>query len=156
MIPGIVRLEVIDRLVCHTFGLTAAELVADRRTQRLAVPRHVAFWLARRYTTHSLPAIGRHYNRDHTSVMYGCKSLACRRAHDPELDAACWRLQLEIESQAGPGLPVPAVTPLAYARLAAGIAMLADALNLLRGELRALQARDAGNGEDHGGNGADQ
>lgn len=46
-------------------------LKSHRRFQPLVQARFVFFWLARLYTGHSFPEIGRFLNMDHSTVMYG-------------------------------------------------------------------------------------
>lgn len=51
-------------------GLTAALITSERRARRFTKPRHQAIFLAADLTPYSLPRIGRHFERDHTTVMH--------------------------------------------------------------------------------------
>lgn len=75
--------------VAISHGFSWNDVLSARRTNKLARVRHEAFWRARNETTHSLPAIGRAFNRDHTSVMYGIakheeRMASLTTAHDPK------------------------------------------------------------------------
>jgi chromosomal replication initiator protein len=76
--------EAIQRTVCHTFDVTHHELVGPSRSARVAWPRHVAMYLSRELTDHSLPAIGRAFgDRDHTTVLKAWQR-TCRRVTTDE------------------------------------------------------------------------
>jgi chromosomal replication initiator protein len=79
-----VSIERIEEIVAASFGLPAGELRGRRRTSDVAYPRHVAMHLARELTGASLPSIGRHFGRDHTTVMYADRRLRRQMRDDPE------------------------------------------------------------------------
>ena len=60
----------IQDAVSQRFGVTLEELVSPRRSQAVAYPRQVAMYLSRELTDASLPAIGREFGRDHTTVIH--------------------------------------------------------------------------------------
>ena len=79
----------IQALVAEHFGVRPIDMTSDRRARAVSHPRQVAIWLARRHTTLSLPAIGRHFgDRDHSTVMYACRRIESFAATDPDLAAA--------------------------------------------------------------------
>src|SRR4029077_7910972 len=57
-------------VVAHAFHTTEMELLSRRR--RHARVRQIAMFLARELTPLSLPAIGREFGRDHTTVLHAC------------------------------------------------------------------------------------
>lgn len=57
--------------------LLASDLTGDSRTAPIVAARQQAMWLCARDTPLSLPAIGRIFNRDHTTVLH-----AIRREND--------------------------------------------------------------------------
>ena len=80
--PLPVLIEDIVRAVCIEFHMTKTELLSERRTKEVVVPRHLAFSLCKYLTTRSLPEIGRRFgDRDHTTVLHGVRKMA------PVLDA---------------------------------------------------------------------
>jgi chromosomal replication initiator protein len=56
------------------------------REPRISHPRQVAMSLARELTKLSLPAIGRLFNRDHSTVIHAIKAVEKRAAVDPLLE----------------------------------------------------------------------
>jgi len=72
----------IQRLVAARMGVTMCDLLSDR--QAPARSRQVAMWLARHTTLASLPAIGRAFNRDHTTVLQACRRIDGLMAADRE------------------------------------------------------------------------
>ena len=71
-----VNVEFIQNLVASHFNLNIHELLSPRRSRSLARPRQIAMYLAKQYTTNSLPDIGRKFsNRDHTTVIHAVKKI---------------------------------------------------------------------------------
>lgn len=81
------RIRPVISAVAKYYGVSLRDIVARRRTREYLRPRHVAMYLAKRLTKHSLPALGRVFERDHTTVLHGCRRIAKLRRQDPELDA---------------------------------------------------------------------
>jgi hypothetical protein len=61
----------IRRAVAEAAGITEAELLSDSRERRIARPRQIAMYLARRLTKLGIVALGLHFNRDGTTVLNG-------------------------------------------------------------------------------------
>jgi chromosomal replication initiator protein len=74
----------IQAVVADVFGLTREELVSASRMARVAWPRQVAMYLAREHTHETLPAIGKRFGRDHSTVLHACKRAADRIGSDPD------------------------------------------------------------------------
>jgi len=71
-----INVESIQNLVASYFNLNIQELLSPRRSRSLARPRQIAMYLAKQYTTNSLPDIGRKFsNRDHTTVIHAVKKI---------------------------------------------------------------------------------
>lgn len=66
----------IKAVVAHLSGVTLADIMSARRAAAIARPRQVAMYLAKQLTSHSLPAIGREFGRDHTTVMHAVRVIA--------------------------------------------------------------------------------
>ncbi len=83
-VPSVRRPTVpsIIRATASTFGVSVGELVSNMRTKPLVTYRHVAIAIACRLSGRSLPFIGRHFNRDHTSILHA------RNKMQPLMDAA--------------------------------------------------------------------
>ncbi len=77
-----VVLSIIDR-VSERFHVEISRLLGSRRTQDITWARQVAFYLARETTTLSFPAIGKYFNRDHSTIIHGCNAVRERMAERP-------------------------------------------------------------------------
>lgn len=77
--------EIID-YVADAYGLTTDELLAPTRVEPIVIPRQIAMTVCRELTSLSLPAIGRHFGRDHTTVINAVNAVNRRRAGDELFD----------------------------------------------------------------------
>lgn len=72
------RTRVID-VICASaehFDVRKIDLLSDRRTHAITIPRQVAMFLSRELTTRSLPEIGRLLGgKDHTTILHGCRNV---------------------------------------------------------------------------------
>lgn len=67
------------------FGVTELAILSDRRYAAVALPRQVAYWLARETTTASFPRIAKALRRgDHTTIVYGIRRIEAKREADAE------------------------------------------------------------------------
>ena len=74
----------IQDATCAAFGVSLDEMRSTSRSAALAWARQVAMYLARELTDATLPAIGREFGRNHTTVLHACKRAADRIAADPD------------------------------------------------------------------------
>jgi len=58
-----------------SFGVSVADVEGPSRRQPLARARQVAMYLCRELTDLSLPKIGDHFGRDHTTVLHGVNTV---------------------------------------------------------------------------------
>lgn len=74
----------IVREVCQAHKVSRTEIMSHRRTPRIAISRHEAFWKLREFTCLSLPQIGRLMGGfDHSSILYGCRKHESRMMEKP-------------------------------------------------------------------------
>lgn len=79
----VVSLADIEREVCQAFEVTLEDLLSQKRSKSVTVPRHVAMWLARELTDHSWQEIGTHFNRrNHTAAIFGFNKVGQRMRAD--------------------------------------------------------------------------
>ena len=72
----LINVELIQNTVATHYNLSITEMLSQRRSRSLARPRQIAMYLAKQYTTNSLPDIGRKFsNRDHTTVIHAVKKI---------------------------------------------------------------------------------
>jgi chromosomal replication initiator protein len=89
----------IQRLVAARFGLSRDAILSLNRERKVARPRQIAMALAREVTGLSLPRIGRHFARDHTTILHACRRIATLSAADPDFAAtvqSCRELLLRL------------------------------------------------------------
>ncbi len=61
----------IQAMVAERYGVTLADILSQRRTKRVVMPRQIAVYLTKEMTSLSYPAIGRHFGgRDHTTCLH--------------------------------------------------------------------------------------
>jgi chromosomal replication initiator protein len=73
--------------VAKYYDVSLGDLVSCRRTSDVVWARHVAMYLAKELTEHSLPTIGRVFGRGHSSVQHACRRIAALRLEQAQLDA---------------------------------------------------------------------
>jgi chromosomal replication initiator protein len=86
--PHRTSVDTITAAACEQFGLTPEELLSTARAPRVAWPRQVAMYVARELTDESLPALGRQFRRDHTTVLHAWRRTAERIARDEDARSA--------------------------------------------------------------------
>ncbi len=64
-------LEEIIQSVCRVFDLPREKICSKSRRKQHVLARNLAFYLARKYTGHSLKEIGYRFNRRHSTVLKG-------------------------------------------------------------------------------------
>lgn len=79
------EIQAIQRKVAAYYGLTMTELMSRKRDRRVSVPRQVAMYLACTQTGQSFPAIGRMFQRDHTTILHGYNKVQKDLARDEVL-----------------------------------------------------------------------
>ncbi len=99
---GEVRVEVIQEAVARHYGITLDELVGEKRTKRVVVPRQVAMFLCRELTDASLPAIGRAFGgRDHTTVLYAVQKVTKQLPEEGQVYEAVQILAQSLTGRSG-------------------------------------------------------
>ncbi len=77
-------IEDIQRKTAEFYKLDVKDFHSPQRARRVARPRQVAMYLARKLTTRSLPEIGRRFGgRDHTTVLHACRRIEALIDEDP-------------------------------------------------------------------------
>jgi chromosomal replication initiator protein len=90
----------IQEAVASLFGLSVEELRQGGRQQVVAVPRHIAMYLAKEMTDASLSEIGEHFGgRHHTTVMQSIAKIHAMRQTDTGLDRVVSRLLTSLNAK---------------------------------------------------------
>jgi chromosomal replication initiator protein len=66
-----ITIEDIQKVVAEEYGVNVEDLKSKQRTERLAFPRQIAIYMAcELIPSMSLPEIGKHFNKDHSTVIH--------------------------------------------------------------------------------------
>ena len=79
------------------YGVSKADLIGKSRVKEVAQARHVTIHLIRTLTEMSLPAIGKLFNRDHSTVLSSLDTIDKRTASSPTFEAEINNLIKEIK-----------------------------------------------------------
>jgi chromosomal replication initiator protein len=94
-----VTIEAIISAVAESTGVSATEIIGDKRSRPVVESRHVAMYLARELTDLSLPKIGERFgNRDHTTVLHAVEKITKLMREDREMYNRVQRLTTKIKS----------------------------------------------------------
>lgn len=95
----------IINLVCKRFGVTRLDIISERRTARVVVPRQICCYLMRHCTTLSLPEVGRRLGgRDHTTALSSVRKIERLLAEGhAEIQQAVDELTAELQNTAEGG-----------------------------------------------------
>jgi len=80
-------LDDILRTVADYYGVEREDIVSKCQRKTMLRARHVAMYLIRTLTQHSLPEIGRSFNRYHTSVLHAVRRINTLLQSDEVLKA---------------------------------------------------------------------
>ena len=79
-----ITVENIQKTICDHFSVRLGDLKSKRRTKNITLPRQVAMYLCRQYTSTSFPVIGSKFGgRDHSTVIHASKSIEEKIKKDP-------------------------------------------------------------------------
>ncbi len=85
-------------MVCAHFQIGRLDMLSDRRSTDMVLPRHLAIYLCRTLTFRSLNEIARLFRRDHTTVMHAVDHIQRQRMCDEMLDASVMMLTEKLTS----------------------------------------------------------
>lgn len=78
--------RLISEAVATAYSVPVLQLYSRRRDARTVLPRHMAWTLASRLTTHSYSAIGRFMGgRDHATVLHGVSKITAALETDQQI-----------------------------------------------------------------------
>jgi len=89
-----VTVESIQKTICDYYNIKLGDLKAKRRTKDIVVPRQVAMYLSRKYTSTSFPAIGSKFGgRDHSTVIHATKTIEKKIKEDAQMQNTVEKLE---------------------------------------------------------------
>jgi chromosomal replication initiator protein len=81
-----ITIERIQDVVCEHFALDRDELLSERRTKHLTLPRHIGMYLSRTLLGEASTQVARRFNRkDHSTVLHAEKQVDARMRQDREI-----------------------------------------------------------------------
>lgn len=96
--PVNVTIDKILNTVSSHYNITVEDMKSRKRISSIASARHVAVYIIKKMTDRSLPAIGREFNRDHTTIINSIDTVEKRLASDPAFDAELKELMRAVKS----------------------------------------------------------
>ena len=93
-----VTMDEIIKKTCDYYKGRPADLMSPNRARNIVRPRQMAMYLCKKYTTRSLPEIGRKFGgRDHTTILHGVRKIEELMSTDSQFveDAELLRRLLE-------------------------------------------------------------
>ncbi len=81
-----VTIDKILAAVSSHYGIPVEDLKSRRRTSNIASARHVAIYMIKKLTDRSLPAIGRVFGRDHTTIINSIDTVEKRFSTEPAFE----------------------------------------------------------------------
>jgi chromosomal replication initiator protein len=97
---GSVPLHEIADAVCAKLKVKLTDLQSKRRTKKVAQARHIAMYVARQLTQHTLAEIGSHFGgKDHTTVLYAVEKITTEIGRSPETLALIEELQRDARAR---------------------------------------------------------
>ncbi|MFQ5850642.1 MAG: chromosomal replication initiator protein DnaA [Candidatus Binatia bacterium] len=94
-----VTVENIQKRICEHFNIKLGDLKSKRRTKNIALPRQVAMYLCRKYTSTSFPAIGYKFGgRDHSTVIHASRTIEQKIKEDTHIQATIEKLEKTLKA----------------------------------------------------------
>lgn len=87
----------IQRAVVEYFNLTMKDMTSEDRQRAVSEPRQLAMFLCRKLTKHSLPEIGKAFEKKHATVFHSCGKMK----HNLQLDRKLYEATVEILRKLG-------------------------------------------------------
>lgn len=80
-----ITIEEIQTAVAAKYSVTLAQILSSERTASIVTPRQMAMYIARKFTTKSLPEIAKQFDKTHATILHGVKTITKRLDVEPEL-----------------------------------------------------------------------
>lgn len=82
-----ISIPVIQQMVAEFYEIDVSDLISQKRTKNIALPRQIAMYLTRELTEYSLPKIGKSFGgRDHTTVIHSYDKIQELMEKDEEIN----------------------------------------------------------------------
>lgn len=92
-----ITLQRIIEATSRQYGVKVLDIISQRRTPSIILPRHVAIYLARWHTTLSTTQIGKRMGgRDHSTAVHACQKIAKLIPLDTQLAAEIDNIKFDL------------------------------------------------------------
>ncbi len=93
-----ISIDNIQKVVADYFKIKISDLKSKKRQRALTVPRQVAMYFSRQFTTYSFPEIAERFGgKDHTTVMYAVRKIDDEKKENTDLKLRLDSIQRQIE-----------------------------------------------------------
>lgn len=77
--------DFIISVVSEHFDIPVSDIMSNKREQAIAIPRQIAMYLSRKYTTLSSEDLGKSFGRDHATILHGVEQISKKILVNAEL-----------------------------------------------------------------------
>lgn len=95
----VATVKIVLEEVSREFKVPQDQLCARTRVECVIIPRHVAFFLIRTLTKMPFQPIGKMFNRDHGTVMGGCRHVRDKMETNPQFSETVAKLMQQCASR---------------------------------------------------------
>lgn len=96
----VITIESIQKEVANFFDLRINDLKSAKKQKNIAIPRHIAMYLSRKYTVASFPEIGEKFGgKDHSTVIHAVNKIENLLGKDIALTNSTHLISKKIESK---------------------------------------------------------
>jgi len=81
-------IEEIQSAVAKRYSVSMEQLLSPERTQSVVTPRQLAMYIARKFTTKSLPEIAKKFEKTHATVIHGVRNIEKRLDVESDLKSS--------------------------------------------------------------------
>ncbi len=82
------NIEEVKVAVAKKYSITMEQMMSKERTQSVVTPRQLAMYIARKFTTKSLPEIAKMFDKTHATIIHGVRNIERHLDVEPELKAS--------------------------------------------------------------------
>ncbi len=89
-------IEEIQTTVAKKYNVTITQILSPERTQSIVTPRQLSMYIARKFTTKSLPEIAKLFDKTHATIIHGVRNIEKRLDVEEELKATLAEILSEL------------------------------------------------------------
>ena len=89
-------IEEIQATVAKKYGINIKDILSPERTQSIVTPRQLSMYIARKFTTKSLPEIAKMFDKTHATILHGVKNIEKRLDVEEDLKATLSEILAEL------------------------------------------------------------